>query len=122
VRRAAVVAALVLVAAGCAASPEARRTEEARRARCAAIEIVPAGVVPSRPYQVLGPVTADGGARIGHEALRESACRLGADAVIQVRQESPAEYSPSGPGAMFEERAQVSGTAVVWTDGATLNE
>lgn len=108
---------LGLALAACASSPEARRTEEARRARCAAIELVPAGVVPSRPYQVLGPVSAGGGPRMGDEALRDTACRLGADAVINVQEDSPAEYAPSGPGALFDERRQVSGTAVVYTDG-----
>jgi hypothetical protein len=106
----------VVAAVGCASSPEARRQAEARRARCAAIELIPVGTVPTRPYQVIRDITADAGARLGNEALREDACRIGADAVINVRANSPTSYAPSGPSAMFDDRAQVSGTAIVYTD------
>jgi len=118
-------AALTVVAtlAGCASSPEARRAEEARRIRCASIDIFPFGLAPPRPYRVLGPLSVDAGARAGDQALRDRACSIGADAVVDYRREAPSAASsfvPPTTGTSLEPNADhllLSGTAVAYTDG-----
>jgi hypothetical protein len=112
---------LVCWLAGCAtATPAAREAERAQLQRCAAIEIYPFGVSPPRPYRVLGPleVSTDGNPAHRDHRLQERACQLGADAVIDVRDESPAGVQPMHSSGGGEERMSASGTAVAFTDGA----
>jgi hypothetical protein len=117
-----VVAAAVLVAAasGCASSPEARRAEEAQRIRCASIEIFPSGISPGRPYRVLGPISVDASTRAGDQGLRDRACGLGADAVVDYRREVPS-ITAAAPGSTYGDpagdRVVLSGTAIAFTDG-----
>jgi hypothetical protein len=82
--------ALLLVGVGCAhTSPEERMAEQQRLARCAAIELYPPGLQPPRPYRIIGPLTV---MAASHSAardanLRDRACSLDADAVIDIRDE-----------------------------------
>ena len=111
-------ALLVLVAASCAhQTPEQRAAEAAHEQRCAAIEIYPPGMSPARPYQVLGPVGANTEViSMRDRALRDSACALGADAVIDVHEQSAQSQDPYAASA--NRSVEVSGTAVSWSDTA----
>lgn len=112
-------ALLVLVAAGCAhQTPEQREAELARERRCAAVEIYPPGMSPARPYRVLGPVGVSTDNLSAHRdrALRDSACALGADAVIDIHEDATAAQNPYASSA--NQSVEVSGTAVSWSDTA----
>jgi hypothetical protein len=112
-----VVPVVTLTLAACASSPEARRAEEAQRIRCASIDIFPMGVSPGRPYRVLGPLSVDGGARSGEQALRDRACSIGADAVVDYRREAPiGTPSPGQFGDAPADHTLLTGTAVAYTD------
>jgi hypothetical protein len=109
---------VALAVAGCAASPEVRRAEEARRIRCASIEIFPMSIAPPRPYRVLGPVVVDVNSR--DDGLRNRACQLDADAIVDYRREvpdiTPAVMTANAYYHAENERALLSGVAVVYTD------
>ncbi|HEY7954183.1 MAG TPA: hypothetical protein VII38_02785 [Polyangia bacterium] len=116
-------AVLTLVAvglAGCAhQSPEARAAEQARRQKCGAIEIYPNGVTPPRPFRVLGPVSADYDGIPSHrdQTLRDRACELGADAVMDVRESNPLASQSIG-GNEAAAQSEADGTAIAFTDTA----
>jgi hypothetical protein len=111
---------VTIAVAGCAHnSPEQREAELARERRCAAIEIYPPGMAPARQYRVLGPVgvSTDSNAAHRDRALRDSACSMGADAVIDIHEQTTgAATNPYATGA--EQSVDVSGTAVSWSDPA----
>jgi hypothetical protein len=91
------------LAAGCAHStPEQREAEAQRERKCASIEIYPPGVTPPRHYKVLGPVGVETDNIAAHRdsALRDRACQLGADAVIDVQEQG---LDVSGTAVSFSE-------------------
>ena len=98
-------AALVLAAFGFACATTGSSTNDRR---CNTIELYQTGLSPSRPYRVLGPVSGD-----DERALREQACQIGGQAIIDLRREAPPIATTTG-----EPRGTVSGTAVMFTDGA----
>jgi hypothetical protein len=53
-------------------------------APCDAVEVLPAGVQPTRPFRVIGPVEANWNVTAGgrYHTLQQHACKMGADAVI----------------------------------------
>jgi len=106
---------VAVVALGCVT--HGVKDEQLDRRRCGLIEVFPAGVGPSRPYRVLGPVSTDD--NNPEQALRESACRLGADAIVDFRREVGVSQAQSvgGTSSAIESRVPSSGTAVAYTDG-----
>jgi len=111
------IGALVLI--GCAtteAQRAAREQERARMERCARVELYPSGVTPQRPFRVLGPVAAnDDNPASRSRSLQEQACRIGADAVIDVVDETPTVQPLAG--SSFQGGSS-GGTAVAYTDAA----
>jgi hypothetical protein len=108
--------AALALSAGCATTAAERQAEQVRQQRCAAIEIYPTGVVPSRPYRILGPVTVPtGGGPVRRDSsLRARACEIDADAVIDVRDEVPLQAQGEPYGAAREEQGSASGTAIAF--------
>jgi len=109
--------ALLAVAVGCATQGAGMAKDQPLdRRRCSMVEVFPAGLRPSRPYRVLGPVSTD--ENNAEQALRESACRIGADAVIDFARETGISQSQSvgGSSAAIEARVPSSGTAIAYTD------
>ncbi|HZS37018.1 MAG TPA: hypothetical protein VFF06_09330 [Polyangia bacterium] len=109
-----VLVGLMVLAGGCARTPEAlraREAERARRARCYTVELYQFGLTPPRRYRVLGPVAVDADpiAARRDRALQEQACALGADAVVDIREDA----APLG-GATEVQLQTVSGTAVAF--------
>jgi hypothetical protein len=105
---------------GCAHVSKQREAEIAVAKRCAAIEIFPAGMAPARSYRVLGPigVNVDPIATHRDRSLQDSACQLGADAVIEIH-DFRLEAQLGGPGfVQLEEWVDVSGVAIAWADPA----
>src|SRR3954454_13948102 len=98
-------ASLLLV--GCAhTTPE----EQARLARCARVEVYPMGVTPPRPYRVLGPVNSTDDNPAGRSrALRDQACAMGGDAVMDVTEQQTVVNTPNAR----EQGATAGGTAIV---------
>lgn len=104
---------------GCAhQTPAERAAEAAERQRCGSLEIYPSGVTPPRPYRVLGPVSADYDGIPSHrdQMLRERACGLGADAVMDVRESNPLAETQSIGGAQASAQSEADGTAIRFTD------
>ena len=111
---------------GCAHTPEAvvaqndqRNAELSQARRCAQIEIYPNGMSPARAYRVLGPVgvSADDNQAHRTSALQDSACRLGADAVVDVHDFSTPRQVLIG-GELPERTVDVTGLAVAWAEPA----
>lgn len=112
----------VLALAACAGTsqdPAARDADRQRLVRCGAIEVYPSGLQPTRPYRVLGPVQVASERIVSSRdrALRDRACALGADAIIDVAEE-PRSHQPQVPtsGALISDELVASGTAVAFTD------
>ena len=108
------VVGLVLLAGGCARTPEAlraREAERARRARCYTVELYQFGLTPPRRYRILGPIAGDADPIVARRdrALQEQACALGADAVVDIREDT----TQTG-GATEVQPQAVSGTAVAF--------
>jgi len=110
--------------AGCAHTPEAvvaqnqqRNAELSKARRCAAIEIYPNGMSPGRAYHVLGPVgvSADDNEASRTRALRDSACQLGADAIVEIHDFSTSRQIMIG-GELPARTVDVTGLAVAWAE------
>jgi hypothetical protein len=115
---AAVALAGLLLAAAPGCAPRAARPDgdpaKDERARCSALEVYPLGVRPSRPYRSLGVVQATR-FRTSVErddALRQEACTLGADAVIDVEERGGSATAFGASGEAPGSDAVASGTAV----------
>jgi hypothetical protein len=116
-----------LCIAGCARTPAeqaARDAERQKRAHCGALEVYPMGVTPPRPYRVLGPVqvSANRNPSSRDRALRDSACGLGADAVMDVSEQvglGTAQGATGGLMAAADESITATGTAIAFTDVVT---
>jgi len=82
-----------------------------QRARCGAVELYPFGITPPKRYRIVGPVAveSDGIPTHSDRALQERACEIGADGVIDIREEQPPPGDPS-----LAQHATVSGTAVAF--------
>ena len=112
--------------AGCAHTPEAvvaqnaqRNAELSQAKRCAAIEIYPNGMSPARAYRVLGPVGATGDDNQAHRtrALQDSACALGADAIVDIQDFALARQVAIG-AELPARFVDVTGMAVAWAEPA----
>jgi hypothetical protein len=100
-------AALTALAIACATTGSPNSNERRDQARCQTIELYQTGLSPSRPYRVLGPVSGD-----DERAVREQACQIGGQAIIDLRRETPSVSATVGG----EQHATVSGSAIVFTD------
>ena len=101
--------ALAVVGWAFACATNGSSTNEHRDlARCNTIELYQSGLSPSRPYRVLGPVSGD-----DERAVRDQACQIGGQAIIDLRREAAAVPNAVGSG---EQRGSYSGTAVIFTD------
>lgn len=110
-----VVVGLVLLAGGCARTPEAIRAREAERARqqrCYSIDVFEFGMTPARRYRVLGPIGLDGqfNSALRNRELQQRACQLGADAIVDVREQTLNDQ-PVGSNTLFS-KPSISVTAV----------
>lgn len=117
---------LSLALCGCASDRGSRQALLADSDRCRTIGLLVAGVDPGRPYRIIGALraTGDGAPSDRLRALQDQACKLGAEAVIEVRE----ELRPNGNGFgtaggdkvwTGEDGGSLStiGTGVVFTDG-----
>jgi hypothetical protein len=116
---------------GCAHTPEAvvaqnqqRNAELSRAKRCAAIEIYPNGMSPARAYRVLGPVGVSvessgvvDGATYRDRKLQDSACALGADAIVDI-QDFSLSRQVFVSGEIPARTVDVTGLAVAWAEPA----
>ena len=111
---------VALLFMGCAHStPEERAAEQLRLQRCFTIDLIPEGVIPPRPYRVLGIVRVDSDGNPAHRdrTLQERACQLSADAVMDVRDERlPIDNEFRLPARNQEQLVTSTGTAIAYTD------
>jgi hypothetical protein len=108
-----------LCGAACASTtPAQREAERARLERCAQVELYPMGVSPPRPYRVLGPVSVTDGTTGRRRDLQNQACALGADAVIDVVEQTALAEGSVAPNAYGRQPTLTTGgTAIAFTDG-----